>query len=118
MKLLWATRGRDWGFKILAHPAGVQPLAAYRSAFAGIGDEYEAFLRTGARAAVRFPDPEQRRDRAGRVIPHEFIVLDELAAAVEDLQSARSLVWPEVAAVYSRIWDQAEAPAAGSIELR
>lgn len=112
MSLIWATRGRSWGFRFI-HTAGLRdPLPAYESAFAGLDDSPEVF-RAGAEAvALRFPDPQGRQDRAGRVIPHEFVVFRPLADEIHTLEDGRRVVWRLVEAEYAQTWDQAAPPAA------
>lgn len=65
----------NMGFRFL-HAAGLaNPLAVYEDAFAGTEGMPEIFARRDETLAVPFPDPDGRTDRAGRVIPHEFVVL-------------------------------------------
>ena len=83
MILLWATRGRAWGFRFLpvdGTGAAADPLPLYERAFSGHEDEDEGCWRTDGLLAVRLRDPEGRADEAGRVIPHE-LVLDGAATA-------------------------------------
>ena len=104
MSLIWATRGRSWGFRFLESGGHADPLPAYEAAFAG-DDGPRTCHRAGDTVAVRFPDPQGRRDAAGRVIPHEFVVTGELAARVQTVDDAIAIVWPRVEARYADIWD-------------
>lgn len=65
--------------------------------------------RVGRNVALRFPDPLGRRDTAGRVIPHEFVVFADLADEIQSVEDGRGKVWPRVAAAYARVWN-AEGP--------
>lgn len=113
MSLLWATRGRTWGFRFLSDDgSGRDPLAVYEEAFARVGDATAVVRRTGDVVAVRFPDPEGRCDRAGRVIPHEFVVTGPLAASVSSVEDALAQVWPLVSERYAAVWDAEKAPTA------
>ena len=89
---------RDGGF--------ADPLAVYEATFSTQESVAEMCNRVGDRVALRFPDPLGRRDRAGRVIPHEFVVFEPLAADIHTVDEGRRLVWPLVADEYARIWDQ------------
>lgn len=105
MTIIWATRGRRWGFRFLETGGHTDPLPAYDAAFAAVGDERRACRRTGDVVALRFPDPLGRRDAAGRVIPHDFVVTGDLAARVHTVDDGLALVWPQVEDRYAEAWD-------------
>lgn len=106
MRLIWATRGRHWGFRFLRDGEIADPLATYEAMFSGRESATEMLIGAGEKVALRFPDPLGRKDRAGRVIPHEFVVFEPLAAEIHTVDDARRLVWPLVADEFARIWDQ------------
>ena len=110
MSIIWATRGRTWGFRFLLTGGSGNPLPEYEAAFAGAGNEPEVCHRAGDRVALRFPDPLGRKDRAGRVIPHEFVVAGPLAAEIGSVEDGRRLVWsrPEIAEEFARVWDRSQ----------
>lgn len=116
VRLIWATRGRSWGFRFLLDGGFSDPLPEYERAFAGLADEPAAWSRAGAAVAVRIPDPQGRRDVAGRVIPHEFVAFGVLADAVTSVDEGVQRLWPLVAHAYERVWDSDAAPS--SHELR
>jgi signal recognition particle subunit SEC65 len=62
--------------------------------------------------ALRFPDPLRRQDRAGRVIPHEFVVLRPLADEINSVEDGLQRVWPRVADEFEEIWVLPEPPSA------
>ena len=105
MSLIWATRGRTWGFRFLRDGGFADPLPAYDAAFAGIDAGPSAFHRVGTTVAVRFPDPSGRKDSAGRLIPHEFVVFPPLSNQVDTVGDALEVVWPLVAEEYETAWD-------------
>ncbi|ROS65442.1 hypothetical protein EDF42_1866 [Curtobacterium sp. PhB172] len=107
---MWATRGRNWGFRFLYTGGLPDPLDVYEAAFAGTEDTIDAFRKRGMTVAVRFADPEGRRDRAGRVIPHEFVIFAPDAARFDTAEEARATLWDAVAEQYAAIWDQPSAP--------
>ncbi|GLY18164.1 hypothetical protein Kisp01_51780 [Kineosporia sp. NBRC 101677] len=108
--LIWATRGRSWGFRFLLNGGLPDPLAEYERAFADVADEPAACHRGDGRVALRFPDPEGRRDTAGRPIPHEFVVSGPLAETINSLDDALHTIWPMVADTYAGIWDTDHPP--------
>ncbi|MCC9206513.1 hypothetical protein [Arthrobacter sp. zg-Y769] len=112
MSLIWATRGQAWGFTFLRDGGLTDPLPAYQEAFAGLEDEPEVCRRVGAKIALRFLDPEGRKDRAGRPIPHDFVVSGALVEEIKSVADGRRLVWPEVSDEYARGWSKAPSPRA------
>lgn len=111
-ELIWATRGHTWGFRFLLDAGREDPLPDYERAFAGIVDHLAVWHQKGKVVAVRFPDPQGRRDASGRVIPHEFVVFGDLAAKITSVEEATNQLWPLVEHVYARIWNSQVAPAA------
>lgn len=109
---IWATRGRTWGFRFLRNGGVEDPLGVYEGTFSVVEDQAEACRRVGDKVALRFPDPDGRRDAAGRVIPHDFVLLGRWAEEVESLEDGRQRVWREVADEFARVWDQSEPPSA------
>ncbi|WP_260982547.1 hypothetical protein [Arthrobacter sp. U41] len=85
-------------------------LSVYDEVFSGVGDEREVCRRVGRMVALRFPDPERRQDRAGRVIPHDFVVFEPLADKLHSVDDGRQLIWPEVADEFARVWERTEPP--------
>ena len=106
MTFIWATRGRTWGFRFLKKGGFTDPLPRYEKAFSQIEEEPEVWRRMSKTVAVRFPDPEGRKDQSGRVIPHEFVLFGHLGSTVNSLDDALESVWPLVADEYAQIWDQ------------
>jgi len=105
MTLLWATRGRTWGFRFVRDGGFADPLPTYDAAFVGIDAGPSACHRIGTTVAVRFPDPNGRRDSAGRVIPHELVVFPPLSRQIETVDDALEKVWPLVAVECESVWD-------------
>jgi hypothetical protein len=105
MSIIWATRGRTWGFRFLLSGGLNDPLPTYEAAFSRVGLQPEAWTRVGDRVALRFLDPLDRTDQSGRVIPHDFVLSDSDAVDVQSVDDGRRLIWPQVAEKFSRIWD-------------
>lgn len=105
MKLIWATRGRTWGFRFLSDGGFQDPLPEYEKAFRGIEGNPEACLRNEGAVAVRLQDPLARKDAAGRVIPHDFVVFAPQAELITSVDDGLRILWPLVADEYARVWD-------------
>ncbi|QGF22600.1 hypothetical protein [Raineyella fluvialis] len=114
--LIWATRGRSWGFRFLLFGGYSDPLSAYERAFAGIEDDVEVSRRAEERVALRFLDPLNRVDAAGRIIPHDFVVWGPLADDIHSVEDGIQKVWPLVVDVYARVWMNEKAPVAKEIQ--
>lgn len=115
-RLIWATRGRNWGFRFLLGAGLDDPLLEYERAFGGDSDAAEAFHRSADSMAVRFPDPLKRRDSAGRVIPHEIVAFGADVDLVESLDAGIRELWPRVSGIYAQIWDSDDPPSRQEIE--
>ena len=89
MRMIWATRGRDWDYAFLRDGGFSDPLPVYEEAF-----------NSGMPGAVAFhlADPEGRTDRSGRIIEHDFVVFDERASVDPDA------IWKSVAKEYAKVW--------------
>lgn len=115
--LIWATRGRSWGFRFLLNGGLPDPLLEYERIFTNLKDEPTAWHRADGRVALRFPDPVGRRDSAGRVIPHEFVVFGGFSEEIESVEDGRDKVWPRVAGAYARVWDAESPPSGGDLRF-
>lgn len=103
--LIWATRGRSWGFRFLLNGGQSDPLLDYERSFADLEDEPTTWRRVAGKVALRLPDPLGRKDAAGRVIPHEFVVAGDLADEIGSIEDGLHRIWPLVADAYARVWD-------------
>lgn len=110
---IWATRGKNWGFRFLRTAGRSNPLEIYEAAFSGVADTSEAFRGTADTVAFRFLDPEKRRDAAGRVIPHEFVLFPPFPGRVSSVADGFRLVWPLVRNDFARDWEQPRPQASG-----
>lgn len=109
MRLIWATRGRDWGFQFRHTGGFADPLPEYDKVFSGL--EGTTFCRrVEDKVALRFPDPEGRKDAAGRVIPHDFVVFPPEATQVATVEDGLGLVWSEVKDEYAEMWGVSKPP--------
>ncbi len=109
---IWATRGRTWGFRFLRKGGYEDPLGVYEDAFSKVGDQPEAWRRVADKVALRFPDPDGRRDASGRVIPHDFVLLGHWADGINSLEDGRERMWHEVVDEFEGVWDKTEPPSA------
>ena len=115
--LIWATRGRCWGFRFLLDGGLSDPLLEYERVFADLGDEPMVWRRAAGKVALRFPDPLGRRDAAGRVIPHEFVVFGGFANDIQSAEEGLQQVWRHVAQAYARVWDAENPPSATDLRF-
>jgi hypothetical protein len=67
--------------------------------------------------ALRFPDPEGRKDAAGRVIPHEFVVFPPLADEINSVEDGLKKVWPLDSGRFAQVWDKASNETERPLEL-
>jgi hypothetical protein len=114
--VIWATRGRTWGFRFLLTAGFRDPLPRYEQAYEGLGDAETIWARVGPAVALRLPDPLGRTDEAGRIIPHDFVLFGNLAVVTSSLEIGRSTVWPLVAGAYAEIWKVPTPPAAEDLD--
>lgn len=105
MKFIWATRGKNWGFRFLLDGGYVDPLEMYENAFEGNENQPSVYQSRHGLTAVRLEDPEGRVDRAGRVIQHDFVFRTEDANEINNMEDARALLWPMISEKYARIWE-------------
>lgn len=112
MTFIWATRGRTWGFTFLESGGLKDPLLAYERVISALDGVSAGCVRVGDAVALKFRDPEGRRDRSGRPIPHKFVLYGELAARVETVDDGMREVWPLVAEEYARVWELPKPPPA------
>jgi len=49
-------------------------------------------------------------ETAGRVIPHDFVLLGPWADEINSLDEGRQRLWHEVADEFESIWDKTEPP--------
>lgn len=101
---IWATRGRTWGFRFLRTGGFADPLPVYEQVFAHVPDDPAVWRCVQDKGALRFPDPDGRRDASGRVIPHEFVLLGPLAADITSLDDGRERMWHEVSQDFQHVW--------------
>lgn len=116
-QLIWATRGRSWGFRFLLDAGLSDPLPHYEGAFGELRDAPTAWRREGGQVALRISDPLGRRDAAGRVIPHEFVIFGDLADAVGSVDDGLREVWPLVADAYAGVWEAPDPPSSEDLRF-
>lgn len=112
MRFIWATRGHAWGFRFLRRGGFDDPLGVYDAAFLEVADQPEVYLRSADNVAVRFPDPLGRRDAFGRVIPHDFVILEPPEDVVNSVADGIRLIWPLVADEFEQVWMLSDPPTA------
>ena len=101
MNLVWATRGHTWGFRFLLDRGYSDPLPAYERAFGQTEGDSTTCRHVGSHVALRFPDPQGRRDAAGRTIPHDVVVLPPMASEIHSVEEGQRLIWPLLADAFA-----------------
>jgi hypothetical protein len=110
VNLIWATRGHTWGFRFLLGGGYSDPLPIYESVFAGAEGDPATCRHVAGHVALRFPDPEGRRDTAGRTIPHDIVALPPMAHKIHSIEDGQHLIWPSLAGAFARLWNLPEPP--------
>ncbi len=108
--MIWATRGRTWGFRFLRDGGLADPLPTYQRYFPVTAGDPAPVRHIDGVAALRLEDPEGRRDRSGRAIVHEFIVDGDLADRIVSEDDTIEIVWPLVRDTYAAVWNLPEPP--------
>lgn len=114
--LIWATRGRTWGFRFLLDGGVPNPLALYESAFVGAEHETALFRRSDSRVTLRLPDPLGRTDSARRLIPHDFVIMGPRATTIGSIDDGFREIWPVVAGAYADVWQGKAPPSIASVQ--
>ncbi|KAB1663243.1 hypothetical protein [Pseudoclavibacter sp. CFCC 13611] len=104
MSFIWATRGYSWGFRFLSSGRYADPLPVYEGVFSSASADEEFFIRRSDIVGMRFLDPLGRKDRSGRVIPHEFVVDGQDAIGISTVGEGRETLWPRVSHHYEQVW--------------
>jgi len=91
------------------------PLATYERAFVGTEGETTLCRHLGEHLTLRFPDPLDRTDAAGRIIPHDFVVPASTAIGISSPQVGLKVIWPMVSDTYAEVWDAEKAPSASDV---
>lgn len=114
--ILWSTRGQDWGFRMLRRPElGCNDwLDVHHEMFreSKAVEEYDANQGniklssnlTVPYIAFSFPDPEKRKDRSGRIIPHEVALVGEEVKAFQDVRSTIDEIWETLSSIYEILY--------------
>ncbi|WP_414542709.1 hypothetical protein [Nostoc sp. CCY0012] len=124
--ILWSTRGRDWGFRMLLQPKIPCDdwLLPYEAMFNHTSTEDTKLSRGKVTihgnhvpyVAVTFADPESRKDRAGRIIPHKIAIVGEESNKFQDFDSVQKDVWQKLSSVYAQLYEH-ESVAMEKIQL-
>lgn len=112
--VIWATRGRSWGFRILLDAGRADPLPDFEDAFKHVPDG-EGIFCAHQWVAFRAFDPLGRKDASGRPIPHEFVLQDNWARSVDSVESGLRRVWPLISDLYDQVWGAEQTPTRAAI---
>lgn len=102
--IVHATRGKARGFTFPQHGGLNHPLREYDKSGLTRDMSDTAFIRYGNRnekIAARFLDPLGRKDLAGRPIPHEVLLPEEMARGIKSHSDVVSKIWPLIKDTYA-----------------
>lgn len=105
MSIVWATRGNTWGFRFLRDGGHRKILETYNRAFSNVSDDQEVFHQNVDSIAARIADPLNRKDRSGRTIPHEFVLMGEDMHGIKSIDDVKTMIWPCFSTEYQEIWN-------------
>lgn len=104
MRIIWATRGYDWGFKFLESGGYDDPLPIYEKAFENNLESCPFSKCTEQLVALRFIDLEDRKDQFSRPIIHEFVVLEP--EKLQDCKTWIDQLWSKYSCIYQQLYRQ------------
>lgn len=107
-RVIYAAKPKNQGFQFLDRGGLADPLVEYDKAGFNDDRDLDFFKNYGDRnekIALRFKDPEERKDRAGRPIFHEAILPATLAEGIQNRSQAISKVWPLVRDTYGDVYE-------------
>lgn len=109
VSIVHASRGKEKGFTFPAYGGLTSPLVEYDKAGFQDTTEREFFKQYGDRmekVAARFNDPQGRLDAAGRIIPHEVMLPEDLAKGVTSLKDVQDRAWPLIKDTYEVLYNK------------
>lgn len=105
--IIHATRGKNRGFSFRQSGGLIDPLPELTIHDDG-NSAPPSFSRYGDRNEKVFGfflDPEGRKDRAGRVIPHTVILPEHLSAGVHNAEDLQRVAWPLIKDDFDKFYD-------------
>lgn len=95
-------RGKNKGFRFMQTGGTPTPLAEFGK---GLQDDYDQpygyFHKYEGKVAAVLKDPEGRKDKSGRVIPHQIIVPKNMATGIDNIDDVANKIWPKLKDVYN-----------------
>lgn len=95
------SRGKNNGFRFYNDGQSPSPLSEYDKGFDGQQESHSHFKKYDGKVAATFLDPEGRKDRAGRPIPHQVIVPKSMADGINNVDDVVAKIWPIIKEDYS-----------------
>lgn len=105
MNFIWVTRGKSWGFRFLRDGGFADPLPVYEKAFENLRHERQGIEKRNDVIALKFPDPEGRKDAAGRIIPHHLVLFGSSNFHLDSMEDGISVIWPSIEQEFAELWD-------------
>lgn len=99
--IIHASRGKTKGFRFF-RTGGTDSYFTHHTRAFQDKEEDNVFKRfPDGKIAASFLDPEGRRDRHGRPIPHEVVIPIGMTGGINNLDDVRSKIWPLIKPTYS-----------------
>jgi hypothetical protein len=95
------SRGKNKGFRFYNDGQSPSPLSEYDKGFEGHQESASHFKKYDGKIAATFLDPEGRKDRAGRPIPHQVIIPKSMADGIDNVNDVVTKIWPIIKEDYS-----------------
>lgn len=111
VSIIHAARGKNAGWGFPQRGGLSDPVAEYQKSGLVEDASPNMFKRYGDRqekVAARFPDPEGRKDFAGRPIEHEVLLPESMAKNVTKHDDVEPLVWPMIKDTYEVLYDTSD----------
>lgn len=102
--LVHSTRGKIRGFSFPQHGGLTDPIKEYDKSGLTKDLSDNAFIRYGSKnekIAARFIDPLGRKDAAGRLIPHEVLLPEDMARGINNHDDVVKKTWPLIKDIYN-----------------
>lgn len=105
--IMHTSRGKDRGFTFIKTGGVPNYLEDFSSVF-GTNSEMNVGVRKldDGRVAASFYDPEGRKDRATRTIPHQIIIPKAMSDGINNLDDVQEKIWPQLKDSYSEYYSK------------
>lgn len=106
--LMHFTRTKNRGFSVFNDGNHPKPMTMANKIMGDDWDTSDKLMDTDRGLGVLLTDPEGRKDRAGRDIPHLIIMPNSMRDEIRSVDDVREKVWPALKDDYAAVYDQPE----------